>query len=138
WEHRLPARVQGPTYHPAPPLPRLPADLLVLPPGEKKPMAALRAVLSLPAAPPPAQELLSDAKLGIKLKAPDGYTRVPLKPDEEWIAARWISPRSYYQNAKSGFSLDHKPEPPVVAFPSAKVKERLEEQKSGTGEQSKT
>jgi len=106
-------------------------------------MAALRAVLSfavvaLFAAPAPAQELLSDPKLGIKLKAPDGYTRVPLKPDEEWIAARWISPRSYYQNDKSGFSIDHKPELTVVAFPSSKVKERVEEKKSGTGEQSRT
>jgi hypothetical protein len=106
-------------------------------------MAALRAVLSLAvvtllAAPAPAQELLSDAKLGIKLKAPDGYTRVPLKPDEEWIAARWISPRSYYQNDKSGFSIDHKPELTVISFPSDKVKQRVEEQKSGTGEQSRT
>jgi hypothetical protein len=106
-------------------------------------MAALRAVLSfavvaLIAAPAPAQELLNDAKLGIKLKAPDGYTRVPLKPDEEWIVARWISDRSYYQNDKSGFSIDHKPELTVVAFPSSKVKEKVEEKKSGTGEQSRT
>lgn len=89
-------------------------------------------------APARAQELLQDTKLGFKLKAPSGFTRVPLKPDEEWIAAKWISDRAYFQNDKSGFSIDHKPELMVVAFPSDKVKEKVEEQKSGTGEQSRT
>ncbi len=106
-------------------------------------MAALRAVLSLAvvtllAAPAPAQELLSDAKLGIKLKAPDGFTKVPLQPGEEWIVARWISDRAYFQNDKSGFSVDHKPELNVIAFPSEKVKQKVVEEKSGTGEQSRT
>jgi hypothetical protein len=106
-------------------------------------MAALRAVLSfavvaLFAAPAPAQELLSDTKLGFKVKAPTGYTRVPLKPDEEWIVGRWISDRSFSQRDTSGFSIDHKPELNVIAFPSSKVKEKVEVEKSGTGEQSKT
>jgi len=99
-------------------------------------MAALRAVLSLAvvtllAAPAPAQELLSDAKLGIKLKAPDGFTKVPLQPGEEWIVVRWISDCAYFQNDKSGFSVDHKPELNVIAFPSEKVKQKVVEEKSG-------
>jgi hypothetical protein len=106
-------------------------------------MAPLRAVLSvvavaLLAAPSPAQELLNDTKLGFKLKAPGGFTKVPLKPEEEWIVARWISDRAYFQNDKSGFSVDHKPELNVIAFPSDKVKTHVQEEKSGTGEQSHT
>jgi hypothetical protein len=112
---------------------------------EKKTMASLStmaafivAVVCVAPAPAPAQELLQDARLGIKLKAPDGFTKVPLKPDEQWIVARWISDRAYYQNDKSGFSVDHKPELNVIAFPSDKVKEKVDVVKSGTGEQSTT
>lgn len=108
-------------------------------------MAALRAVLSfalvaLVASPSPAQELLNDAKLGFKLKAPTGFTKVPLKPEEEWIVARWISDRAYFQSDKSGFSPSdgQKVELNVIAFPSDKVKSRVQEEKSGTGESSKT
>ena len=46
--------------------------------------------------------------------------------------------RAYFQNDKSGFSVDHKPELNVIAFPSDKVKTHVQEEKSGTGEQSHT
>lgn len=100
--------------------------------------AILVAAVCVAPAPASAQELLQDTKLGFKLKAPSGYTRVPLKPDEEWVAAKWISDRAYFQNDKSGFSIDHKPELTVIAFVNEKVKEKVDIEKSGTGDQSKT
>jgi len=85
-----------------------------------------------------AQELLEDTRLGFKLRAPDGYTKVPLQPGEEWVVARWISDRAYFQRDESGFSVDHKPELFVIAFPSEKTKQKLDEEKRGTGKDSKT
>jgi hypothetical protein len=70
----------------------------------------------------PAQQLLQDAKLGFKLKAPNDFNKVPLQNDEEWIVARWISARSYYAQLKDGFTTDEKIELSVIAFPVSKTK----------------
>ncbi len=51
------------------------------------------ALLALCAAAP-AQELHEDARLGFKIRAPKDFGEIPLKPDEEWIVARWLSDRA--------------------------------------------
>lgn len=75
-------------------------------------------VLGGNAAAAAAEEPHQDTRLGFKIKPPADFTKVPLKPDEEWIAARWISEKAYYQTDKTdGWTQDHKPEMYVIAFP---------------------
>ena len=82
-----------------------------------------------------AQELHQDPQLGFKIRPPQDFTKVPLKPDEEWIAARWISQKAYYQTDKTdrGWTMDHKPEMYVIAFAKEMVKDKVDVDKKGTG-----
>ena len=91
--------------------------------------AFLVAAVCVVSAPAKAQQLLQDTRLGLKLKAPTDFNKVPLKNDEEWIVARWISTRTYYAQAKDGFSTDQKTELSVIAFPTSKVTTKGEDQK---------
>src|SRR5687767_7426232 len=87
-------------------------------------VAAIAALVLAVASGPPAtaQEVHQDTRLGFKLRPPKDFSQVPLKPDEEWIAARWISDKAYFQTDKTdGWTRDHKPELFVIAFPHAMV-----------------
>lgn len=90
--------------------------------------ALLFAALAASAAGAAAQGVHQDDKLGYKLRPPREFTAVPLKPDEEWIVARWLSDKAYYQNdPTTGYQHDQKPELHVIAFPDAKTQaERVE------------
>jgi hypothetical protein len=81
----------------------------------------------------PAQEVHQDAKLGFKIRSPKDFSKVPLKPEEEWIVARWLSDRVYTQVDKEGggYSAEQKPEMYVIAFPHNA--EKVKEEKVGTG-----
>lgn len=78
-----------------------------------------------------AQGVHEDAKLGYKLRPPRDFTTIPLQPDEEWIVARWLSDKAYYQNdPTNGWTTDHKPELHVICFQDAVVKaDRVEVEK---------
>jgi hypothetical protein len=77
------------------------------------------------------QETHEDPKLGFKIRAPRDFQKIPVQPDEEWIVARWLSDRAYFQkDTTTGYSMDHKPEMHVIAFVDAVVNaERVEVEK---------
>jgi len=80
-----------------------------------------------------AQEFHQDARLGFKIRPPKDFTKVPLKPDEEWIAVRWISDKAFYQTDKTdGWTVDHKPEMNVIAFSHEMVNDKVDVKKEGT------
>ncbi len=78
-----------------------------------------------------AQGVHEDTKLGYKLRPPREFTAIPLQPDEEWIVARWLSEKPYFQNdPTTGWTMDHKPEIHVICFQDAVVNaDRVEVEK---------
>lgn len=70
-------------------------------------------------APAPAQSLKgrkwTHQTHGIKLTIPDGYEVVPLQIDEQWIAAKFLSEKSYISKSKD-WNHEHKPLMRVIVF----------------------
>jgi len=79
-----------------------------------------------------------DTKLGYKIRPPKEFSAIPLQPDEEWIVARWLSDKPYYQNdPTTGYQHDLKPELHVVCFQDAVVKaDKIEVEKKTDAEKS--
>lgn len=58
-----------------------------------------------------------DERLGFKLKPPRGWTQIPLKVEEQWLVAKFLSDKTYlYNDPDTGWSYEHKPELMVIAF----------------------
>ncbi len=96
-------------------------------------LLALAALVSLaPVAPvvaPPVQSKSSqheDVRLGFKFKPPKDWTAVPLKVDESWQVAKYLSPREHIYNDPQGWTWSHKPQLIVIAFPAAVVEKDIE------------
>ncbi|MCA8966486.1 MAG: hypothetical protein KDC48_16515 [Planctomycetes bacterium] len=89
------------------------------------PFALLAASLC---APSTAQELKgrvwTHEKFGIKMTIPDGFSVVPLQIDEQWIAAKFLSEKTYLSKDKE-WNHEHKPLLRVIVF--------TEKAKQGTG-----
>ncbi|MFK7740549.1 MAG: hypothetical protein AB8H80_09500 [Planctomycetota bacterium] len=67
----------------------------------------------------PAQELKgrkwSHEKFGIALTIPPGFSEVPLQIDEKWIAAKFLSDKSYLSKDRD-WNREHKPLMRVIVF----------------------
>ncbi|MCA8975105.1 MAG: hypothetical protein KDC98_10305 [Planctomycetes bacterium] len=67
----------------------------------------------------PAQELKGRVwthdKLGVKLTIPDGYSTVPLQVDEQWIAAKFLSDKTYLSKDRD-WNQEHRPLMRVIVF----------------------
>lgn len=67
----------------------------------------------------PSQELKgrswTHAKLGVKLTIPEGYATVPLQIDEQWIAAKFLSEKTYLSKDKD-WNREHRPLMRIIAF----------------------
>lgn len=107
-------------------------------------LVALAALISLASAPgrsplcaaPPLAPLAQskssqheDTRLGFKFKPPKEWTAVPLKVDENWQVAKYLSPREYLYNDPQGWTWEHKPQLIVIAFPAAVVEKDVEVEK---------
>jgi hypothetical protein len=72
-------------------------------------------------------------KYGVKLTIPDGYATVPLQVDEQWIAAKFLSDKSYISKSKE-FSAEHRALMRIVIFSeSAKKKSATEVHETDDG-----
>ena len=58
-----------------------------------------------------------DERLGFKLKPPRGWSQIPLKVDEQWLVAKYLSDKTYlYHDPDTGWEFEHQPELMVIAF----------------------
>ena len=112
------------------------ASPLASPPAPMTPAARPTAGPSalLPALPPGDKGLHKDERLGFQFKPPKGWTSIPLKTDEGWLVAKYLSDKSYFYTDKDiGYTMEHKPELLVIAFrrdtPKKKKKVTREEDK---------
>ena len=70
-----------------------------------------------------------DPRFGFKFLPPKGWTRIPLKVDENWLVAKYLSDKTYIWNDKEiGWSNEHKPELMVIAFVEEAIKKAKEKQ----------
>ncbi len=87
------------------------------------PSALLAASLCGPAV---AQELKGRTwthdKYGIQMTIPDGFEVVPLQIDEQWIAAKFLSEKTYLSKDKD-WNVEHKPLLRVIVFTEKAKKE---------------
>ena len=67
-----------------------------------------------------------DTRLGFKFKPPKDWTAVPLKVDENWQVAKYLSPREYIYNDPQGWTWEHRPQLVAIAFPAAVVEKDVE------------
>ena len=65
-----------------------------------------------------------NAEFGYRIRAPRGWTQIPLQTDERWQTAKWMSDRSYFYNEAGGWSYEHKPELVVIAFPGEELRKQ--------------
>lgn len=74
-------------------------------------------------------------KYGFQFKPPKGWRNIPLKTDESWLAAKYMSDKSYfYTDDKTGYTSEHTPELMVIAFVAENMKRKREvEEESGEG-----
>ena len=58
-----------------------------------------------------------DQRFGFKFLPPKSWTQIPLKVDEDWLVAKYLSDKTYVWTDKEiGWSWEHKPELMVIAF----------------------
>jgi hypothetical protein len=101
--------------------------------------ASVLLALATLASPSRAQAVHEDARFGFKIRAPKDFGEVPLKPDEEWIVARWMSSKAYFQNdPTTGYTHDLKPEMHVICFLDAKVNDTRPEIDKKTDKETET
>lgn len=67
-----------------------------------------------------------DTRLGFKFKPPKEWTAVPLKVDENWQVAKYLSPREYIYNDPQGWTWEHRPQLVTIAFPAAVIEKEVE------------
>jgi len=95
-------------------------------------LAALAFASLLPAAA--AQSTIENTRYGFKLRAPSDWKEVPLKVDERWIVAKYLSDRDLYDK-ESGWT--HRPEMTVIVFPADQTKpqkpKKVESGETGEG-----
>ncbi len=76
-----------------------------------------------------------DNRLGYKIRYPKGWTQIPIKADEQWLAAKYISGKNYLHPDKaSGATYTFKPDMSVIVFVEAVVKKdgvEIEETEGG-------
>jgi len=65
-----------------------------------------------------------DERFGYKIKPPKKWTNIPVKVDEGWLIAKFLSDRSYFYTEKGGWTHDHKPEVMIIAFVDEVVKKK--------------
>jgi hypothetical protein len=97
-------------------------------------------VLASLAAPAPVQGggWHQDARFGFKFQPPKGWTQIPLKVDENWLVAKYLSDKTYVWNDKEiGWSTEHKPELMVIAFVEEAIKKAGEKKDVTTGTEEK-
>ena len=69
------------------------------------------------AVPPAAQEVHRDNRLGFQFRPPRGWRSIPLKTDEAWLAAKYLSDKSYFYTDKTrGWTYEHTPEVLCISF----------------------
>lgn len=66
-----------------------------------------------------AQGVHVDKKNGFQVKPPSGWSKIPIKVEEKWIAAKWLCDRKY-ADKESGF--EHQPMMKVIVFDKTKGK----------------
>lgn len=73
-----------------------------------------------------------DSKKGFQIKVPEKWTTIPVKIDEKWIVAKFLSNRSYEVKARDAEdSGSHKPEILVIEFDDEARKLKVEEEQRG-------
>lgn len=99
---------------------------------------ALAATLALAAAAPDSYAQRgwhSDSRFGFKFKPPRKWDQIPLKRNEGWLVAKYLSDKSYfYTDPNGGWTWEHKPELMVIAFVEKIVEEGGEDEKEGEDE----
>lgn len=68
-----------------------------------------------------------DTTFGFKLKPPKDWSNIPVKVDEGWLVAKFLSKREYHYTEKGGWTWEHKPELMAIAFIDEGLKEKKEE-----------
>jgi len=75
---------------------------------------------------PVVQEVHRDARLGFQFRPPRGWRSIPLKTDEAWLAAKYLSDKTYFYTDKvQGYTFEHTPEMLCISF----IEENLERKK---------
>ena len=65
----------------------------------------------------PQSTLHKDTRFGFRLSAPKKWNKIPLKVDEQWLLAKWLSEKTYFWTDKGGgWTYEHKPEVMVIGF----------------------
>ena len=62
----------------------------------------------------------TDKKVGYKVRAPKGWSQIPIKNEERWIVGKFLSKREYINEDGWGF----KPDMRVIIFPDSVTKDR--------------
>lgn len=73
----------------------------------------------------------SNARFGFAFKPPRGWENIALKTDEAWLAAKYLSDKTYFwTDPDTKWTSEHKPELMVIAF----IKENMKREKQETEE----
>ncbi len=83
------------------------------------------------------QSAVENKRYGFKVKAPSSWTEVPLKVDERWIVAKYLSDRELYDRESN---WTHRPEMTVIVFPADQTRPQKPKkiETAATGEEKKT
>jgi hypothetical protein len=74
-----------------------------------------------------------DTRFGFKVRPPKGWKQIPLKVDEQWLVAKYLSDKAYfYIDPDTKWDYEHRPEMLVIAF--VEQPEREEEEVEVTEE----
>jgi len=69
------------------------------------------------ASPAPQKGWHTDERFGFKLKVPSKWTSIPMKVDETWMAAKFLSKKEYiYVDPNTGWDSAHKAELVIIGF----------------------
>lgn len=66
----------------------------------------------------------TDERIGFKIGTPRGWTAIPLRVDERWIVAKYLSDKTDRWNNEQGWTIEHRPEMHAIAFVSEAIKAR--------------
>lgn len=68
-----------------------------------------------------------DKLFGFKFKPPKDWSNIPVKVDEGWLVAKFLSKRDYHYTEKGGWTYEHKPELMAIAFVDDSIKEKKDD-----------
>lgn len=97
-------------------------------------LVAAPTVQADPASPDPPGAKHRDERFGFAFDPPRGWESMALQTDEVWLAAKYLSDKSYYYTDETGWTYSHKPELLVIAFQhenQKRKKEVVEEEEDG-------